>query len=112
MNILIEIREFECRFISFDETLINPIFLNEKINRMAQEPVFTTGQVRWYRPVKPNATYVIGLDPSLGTGGDYSAIQIFELPSLRQVAEWRDNRTRIQEQVKVDDETKSLVDYM
>ncbi len=95
------LREFECRFISFDETLINSIFLNEKINKMAQEPIYTTGQVRWYRPVKPNVTYVVALDPSLGTGGDYSAIQIFELPSLRQVAEWRDNRTRIQDQIKV-----------
>ena len=95
------LREFECRFISFDETLINSIFLNEEINKMSREPLYSTGQVRWYHPVKPNATYVVGMDPSMGTGGDNCAIEIFELPSLIQVAEWRDNRTRIPEQIKI-----------
>jgi hypothetical protein len=41
------------------------------------------------------------LDPSLGTGGDYGAIEIFELPSLEQVGEWQHNTTPIQSQVKI-----------
>jgi hypothetical protein len=40
------------------------------------------------------------LDPSLGTGGDYAAIQVFEMPTMDQVAEWRHNLTPIQNQVK------------
>ena len=39
-------------------------------------------------------TYVVSLDPSLGTGGDYAAIQVFELePTFEQVAEWQHNLT-------------------
>jgi hypothetical protein len=43
----------------------------------------------------------VALDPSLGTGGDYAAIQVLELPSCIQVAEWQHNRTIIQAQVRV-----------
>jgi hypothetical protein len=36
----------------------------------------------------------------LGTGGDYGAIQIFEMPSMEQVGEWRHNLTPVQQQVR------------
>ena len=45
--------------------------------------------------------YVLALDPSLGTGGDFSGIQVFELPNFTQVAEWQHNLTPIQGQVKI-----------
>jgi hypothetical protein len=45
--------------------------------------------------------YIAALDPSLGTGGDYSGIQVFELPSFIQVAEWQHNITPIQGQIKI-----------
>jgi hypothetical protein len=57
--------------------------------------------VRWYQRPKAGRTYVIGLDPSLGTGGDAAAIQIFEAETTEQVAEWRHNRTPIPEQVRI-----------
>jgi len=41
------------------------------------------------------------MDPSLGTGGDYGAIQVFELPTMTQVAEWQHNATPIQGQVRI-----------
>jgi hypothetical protein len=41
------------------------------------------------------------LDPSLGTGGDPAGIQVFELPSFKQVAEWQHNRTPIQQQIGI-----------
>lgn len=93
-------REFECEFISFDETLINPVFLNEKLTKMGKEPESVTGTVRWYAPIQPNRIYLVGLDPSMGTGDDPAAIQIFQLPELIQVGEWRHNRTPIRGQVK------------
>jgi hypothetical protein len=37
----------------------------------------------------------------MGTGGDYAAIQVFEIPSYEQVAEWRHNTTAIPGQVRV-----------
>jgi hypothetical protein len=58
------------------------------------------GQTRWYKEIDPRCTYLLALDPSLGTGGDYAAIQIFEMPSMTQVGEWRHNLTPIQQQIR------------
>jgi hypothetical protein len=59
------------------------------------------GQVRWYKKPEPGHIYLAALDPSLGTGGDYGAIEVFEMPSMVQVAEWQHNITPIQQQVKI-----------
>lgn len=99
-------REHCCEFIAFDETLIDSI----KLTQMeSQDPFAKMGQVRWYRPVKKDHIYMVALDPSLGTGGDNSAIQVYELPGMRQVAEWQNNRTRVQGQVKI---IKQICDYI
>lgn len=45
--------------------------------------------------------YVVALDPSLGTGGDPAAIQVFEADSTEQIAEWRHNRTDIPTQIRI-----------
>jgi len=91
-------REFDCEFLIFDETLINAVRLAEM---KGVDPIMTMGQTRWYKDINPNATYLVAHDPSLGTGGDYGAIQVFEMPTMEQVAEWRHNLTPIQSQVKV-----------
>lgn len=87
-----------CEFLVYDETLINSIKLSELQGR---DPVTRMGQVRWYKTPTPGNIYLIGLDPSLGTGGDYAGIQVFELPSFTQVAEWQHNITPIQGQIKI-----------
>ena len=91
-------REYGCEFLVFDETLINSIKLSvlEGI-----QPVINMGQTRWYKKPTSEFTYAVALDPSMGTGGDYSAIQVFELPSYTQVAEWRHNQTAIPGQIRV-----------
>jgi hypothetical protein len=91
-------REFDCEFLIFDETLINAVRLAEM---KGIEPAMIMGQTRWYKDINPQATYLVAHDPSLGTGGDYGAIQVFEMPTMEQVAEWRHNLTPIQSQVKV-----------
>lgn len=91
-------REHECEPIIYDETLINPIILASLEGR---EPLYKQGQIRWYSKPRKGKTYVVGLDPSLGTGGDYSAIQVFELPGMKQVAEWQHNKTTVQSQVNI-----------
>jgi hypothetical protein len=59
------------------------------------------GQVRWYEdPLKGNI-YAVGLDPSLGTGGDPAAIQIFEANTTKQIGEWKHNKTDIPSQIKL-----------
>jgi hypothetical protein len=99
-------REMECEFLIFDETLINPVALFEM---GGIEPIERQGQVRWYKKPQRGCTYVVGLDPSLGTGGDPAAIQVFELPGLRQVAEWRHNKTPVQRQVAI---LKEITSYL
>ena len=90
-------REFECEFLIFDETLINSVKLVEIVG---SDPIMTMGQTRWYKDIDPKSTYLVALDPSLGTGGDYGAIQVYEMPSMEQVAEWHHNTTPVQQQVK------------
>jgi hypothetical protein len=91
-------REHGCEFITADETLINSLKLNIMETR---DPWKRTGQVRWYKNVDRTKTYIAGLDPSLGTGGDNAAIQIFELPNMKQVAEWKHNKTTVTEQIRI-----------
>jgi hypothetical protein len=91
-------REFECEFLIFEETLINSVKLMEL---EGVDPIMNMGQTRWYKDIDTRCTYLIALDPSLGTGGDYAAIQVYELPTLVQVAEWHHNTTPVQAQVRV-----------
>ena len=91
-------REHKCEFIAFDETLIDSIKLS---NMEARDPYAKAGQVRWYAPVAKGKLYMIGLDPSLGTGGDNSAIQVYSMPGMKQIAEWMHNRTTVQGQIKI-----------
>ena len=91
-------REMDCEFLIFDETLINASTL---IDLEGYEPIERQGQIRWYKKPSKGNTYVIALDPSLGTGGDPAAIQVLELPSCVQVAEWQHNRTPVPGQIGV-----------
>lgn len=86
-----------CEFVTFEETLISAAKLNQL---EPMQPIRRTGQVRWYKDINPHSTYVVSLDPSMGTGGDSAAIQVFELPSLEQVAEWCNNRLSVEVQVR------------
>ena len=91
-------REYDCEFLVFDETLINSI----KLAAMeGDNPLVNMGQTRWYKKPTPEFTYAVALDPSMGTGGDNAAIQVFELPSYEQVAEWQHNTTAIPGQIRV-----------
>ena len=91
-------REMDCEFIIADETLVAPACL---IDLEGQEPIYKTGEVRWYKKPQKDRIYCLGLDPSLGTGGDPAAIQVFEANSTEQIAEWRHNRTTIPEQIRI-----------
>ena len=91
-------REHNCEFLIFDETLINSINL---VDLVGKEPIMKMGQVRWYKKIDPACTYIISLDPCLGTGGDYAGLEIIEIPTLEQVAEWHHNTTPVQQQVRI-----------
>ena len=91
-------REHKCEFISAEETLISSLKL---ATLYGVEPLRKTGQVRWYDSIKKECTYVVGLDPSMGTGGDYAAIEVWSLPEMKQVAEWQHNKTDVRGQVRI-----------
>jgi|TARA_R110002033_G_scaffold132925_8_gene172663 hypothetical protein len=91
-------REYGCEFLVFDETLINSLKL---ATMEGTNPILNMGQTRWYKKPTPEFTYAVALDPSMGTGGDNAAIQVFELPSYIQVAEWKHNQTAIPGQIRV-----------
>ncbi len=91
-------REIGCEFIIADETLIAPATL---IDMDGIEPTFRQGQVRWYKKPQKGNIYCVGLDPSLGTGSDPAAIQIFEANTTTQIGEWKHNKTPIPDQIKI-----------
>ena len=95
-----------CEPIIFEETLISNLHL---ANMKGKDPIEKQGQVRWYKKPKKGNTYIVSLDPSLGTGGDFAAMQIFELPTFEQVGEWQHNKTPIQAQIRI---LKEIVGYL
>jgi hypothetical protein len=99
-------REHGCEFLIYDETLINSTTL---IEMAGIDPSERQGQVRWYKKPSKGHQYCIGLDPSLGTGGDYAALEIIELPTMMQVGEWQHNKTPIQRQIVI---MKEICDYL
>ena len=91
-------REYNCEFLVYDETLINSICL---AGMEGKQPIMNMGQTRWYKELNKNSIYAVALDPALGTGGNSAGIQVFELPSFTQVAEWHHNLTPIQGQIRI-----------
>lgn len=91
-------REFGLEFLVYDETLISSLVLT---NLEGKSPIMNMGQSRWYKNPVPDGVYLVALDPCLGTGGNSAGIQVFELPSFEQVAEWHHNETPIQGQIKI-----------
>jgi hypothetical protein len=91
-------REMMCEFVIDEETLIASLKLS---SLQSAEPSYKMGQVRWYKRPKKGNIYCVALDPSLGTGGDSAAIQVFEAGTTTQVAEWKHNRTVIPDQIKL-----------
>lgn len=88
-----------CQFISSDETLIDSEFLVSKLK--SKQEIFSIKKVRWFSEPEPNHIFGVSLDPSMGTGGDASAIQVFDLTTMTQIAEWKDNRTPTDRQLNV-----------
>ena len=85
-------QEYECVFLSSDALLISSIVLNNiQVSDSVPEPDFLG--IHWFEELKPKQTILLGIDPSTGSGGDLSSIEIFDFPSLRQIGEFRSNTT-------------------
>lgn len=94
-------REYECSFISGDSTLVSPMVLGA-LRKYIRLPRFVDRWgCRWYEEIRPNTPYAVVLDPSEGVDLDDACIQIWELPTLIQVAEWNSNQVDQIEQTKM-----------
>jgi hypothetical protein len=87
-----------CEFVGAEEILLDPQFV---ANMTTKQPIENRNNVRWYEKIHPNHTYAIGLDPSMGSGGDYAAIQVYDVTTMTQVAEWQHNRQLVEKQFEV-----------
>jgi hypothetical protein len=94
-----DILSSNCQFVGSEETLLDQIMLS---NMKGIDPITKSiKHVRWYKEIDPQMTYLVSLDPAVGTGGDNAAIQVLELPSLIQVAEWQHNKTPVEGQIGI-----------
>lgn len=85
-------QEYECQFLSSDALLIESIVLHNITTTVKQKPIIKqVKEVSFWKEIKEEGTYLVGVDPATGSGNDYSVITIFEFPSLEQVAQYRSN---------------------
>ena len=85
-------QEFECEFLSSDALLIDPLALARITPAVQQsKAVEVVDEIVWYKEPVPHTTYLVGVDPATGNGRDNSAIEVFEFPTMEQVAEYRSN---------------------
>lgn len=85
-------QEYECQFLSNDALLFNSLTLTNMTPQVEKrQPIFQEhGVFFWKRPI-PGNTYLVGVDPATGSGNDFTVIEVFEFPSMEQVAEFRSN---------------------
>lgn len=94
-------RDYECKFLTDNPTLISATKLLA-LNSVVMPPRFVDKWgMRWYEEIKPSTDYAVMLDPSEGVGRDDACVQVLELPSLTQVAEWNSNIADQAEQSKM-----------
>lgn len=85
-------QEYECQFLSSDALLIDSVVLAQLTPRIEKvKPIQTIKDVFFWKDIVPNGTYLVGVDPATGAGGDFSVLTVFEFPSMEQVAEYRSN---------------------
>lgn len=83
-------QEFECDFIGSSRTLILPGTL---FSITAQKPIYEDEHLHLFEEPKKDHIYFMSVDPSLGTGNDYSAFQVFDITEFpfREVASYINN---------------------
>jgi len=88
-------QEFECIFLSSDALLLDSIWLANESKRFELAdnlpPKFDLREVHFWKKIESESTYLVGVDPSTGSGEDFSVITVFQFPNMEQVAEFRSN---------------------
>jgi hypothetical protein len=87
------LQEYECEFISSDNSLFDTrlIQIAQKKFAMDEPAYLINNEQGFFKPISQDMTYIVGVDPSTGNGNDSSVIEVFEFPTMQQVMEFRDN---------------------
>lgn len=83
-------QEYLCEFLSSDALLIDSLKM-PLIEKEVYPPITTINDFKFWEEIKKNEQYIIGVDPSTGSGNDFSVISVFHFPSMKQIAEFRSN---------------------
>lgn len=85
-------QEYECEFLSSEALLIDPLVLASLTEQIKKyKPVTTKQDFTFWEEIKIGSTYIIGIDPSTGSGEDFCVIILFEFPNMVQVGQYRSN---------------------
>lgn len=82
-------QEFLCHFLSSDPLLISSRVL---ARLQSSQPIYVERGFKFWGEINPNKTYVVGADVAEGVEQDFSTVQVIELDTLEQVAEFRNNK--------------------
>lgn len=80
-----------CQFLSSDPLLINTLTLSMM---KSKTPLYNDKGFFFWKEPSPNKTYIVGVDVAEGMQQDFSTIQVIELESLEQIAEYRNNTVK------------------
>lgn len=99
-----------CEFIGRQGTLIESSVLRNLINktRNTTYQYIIDNDIRFYKEFDITKRYLVALDPSIGVENDFAAIQMFEVPGFKQIAEWKNDKINQNEQVE---KLKTLIDF-
>lgn len=78
-----------CEMLSSDQLLIDTRVLFGM--KLIDEPVLEYNEFTFWEKLQSEQTYIVTVDPSTGSGLDYSVIDVYHFPSLNQVAQFRSN---------------------
>lgn len=82
-------QEFECEMLSSEQLLIDTRTLF--LMKPAAAPVLEYNDFVFWKKLQSEQTYLVTIDPSTGSGLDFSVIDVYHFPSLEQVAQFRSN---------------------
>ena len=92
------LQEYEAEFLGTGDTFVDGEILKQLKEQVNNE--YSTrfnNRLRIWKPAHPHHDYVIGVDTSIGRGLDSSVAQVLDLYSGEQVAEFKSNKTPINE---------------
>jgi hypothetical protein len=85
-------QECDCDFVSSGDTVIDGKLLEWYQDTFVKEPMEKRGfdgNIWIWEQADYNKTYIVSADTARGDGGDYSAIQVIDIDSMNQVAEYK-----------------------